>query len=84
VSVDPFIPRPGSTRVRTSLAILYPILTQGCKPDPNFRNFGAFYAFLSNIEPKDVHEALAESDWVTVMQEELHQFERNKVWRLEP
>jgi len=48
------------------------------------RNFCAFYAFFSNIEPMNVHETLANSDWVTVMQEELHQFERNKVWHLEP
>jgi len=48
------------------------------------KNFCAFYAFLSNIELKNVHEALTNSDWVTAMQEELHQFERNKVWHLEP
>jgi len=40
--------------------------------------------FLSNIEPKNINEALPDSDWVTVMQEELHQFERNKVWHLVP
>jgi len=44
----------------------------------------AFYAFLSNIEPKNVHEALADSDSVTAMQEELHQFKSNKVWHLVP
>ena len=38
----------------------------------------------SNIEPKNVNEALADSDWVTAIQEELHQFERNKVWHLVP
>ena len=31
-----------------------------------------------------MNEALADSDWVTAMQEELHQFERNKVWHLVP
>jgi len=36
------------------------------------RNFCAFYAFLSHIEPRNVHEALADSDWVTAMQEKLH------------
>jgi len=40
--------------------------------------------FLSNIEPKNINEALPDSDWVTAMQEELHQFERNKVWHLVP
>jgi len=48
------------------------------------KNYYAFYTFLSNIEQKNVHEALADSDWVTAIQEELHQFERNKVWHLEP
>jgi len=38
-----------------------------------------FYAFLFDIDPKNVNEALEDSDWVTTMQEELHQFERNKV-----
>ena len=48
------------------------------------KKFCAFYAFLSNIEPKNVHEALAASDWVTAIEEELHQFKRSKVWHLVP
>jgi len=36
------------------------------------------------IEPKNINEALTDSDWVTIMQEELHQFERDKVWHLVP
>jgi len=43
------------------------------------KNIYAFYAFPFNIEPKNVYEALVDSDWVTAMQEEFHQFERNKV-----
>jgi len=39
-----------------------------------------FYAFLSTIEPKNINEALANSDSVIAMQEEVHQFEMNKVW----
>ena len=34
------------------------------------------------MEPKTVEEALMDSNWITAMQEEFHQFERNKVWRL--
>ncbi|KAI3681002.1 hypothetical protein L6452_35782 [Arctium lappa] len=41
-------------------------------------------SFLSKIEPTRVSEALADSDWVTAMQEELNQFEALKVWRLVP
>jgi len=48
------------------------------------KNYCAFYAFLSPIELKNVNEGLADSDWVTAMQEELHLFERNKVWYLIP
>ena len=48
------------------------------------KNLCAFHAFVSNIEPKNVNEALADSDWVSAMQEELHQFERNKVLHLVP
>ena len=35
--------------------------------------------FLSQTEPKKVEEALQDADWVQVMQEELNEFERNKV-----
>ena len=40
--------------------------------------------FLSQIEPKNVDEALLDPDWIVAMQEELNQFERNKVWELVP
>nr|GEV59675.1 retrovirus-related Pol polyprotein from transposon TNT 1-94 [Tanacetum cinerariifolium] len=41
--------------------------------------------FLSEIKPKKLIDALEEEEgWVTVMQEELNQFERNKVWTLVP
>ncbi|CAM8956844.1 unnamed protein product [Rhodiola kirilowii] len=41
-------------------------------------------AFVSLIEPKTVEEALKDPDWIRAMHDELHQFERNKVWRLVP
>ncbi|XP_075109048.1 uncharacterized protein LOC142180851 [Nicotiana tabacum] len=37
----------------------------------------SFSTFLSQIEPKHVKEALKDADWITAMQDELHQFERN-------
>ena len=43
-----------------------------------------FAGFLSQIEPKKVEEALSDPDWVSAMQEELNQFERQKVWKLVP
>ena len=57
-------------------------LNSGVQTRSRLKNFYAFYAFLSHIEPKNVYEALTDSDWISAMQEELHQFERNKVWHL--
>jgi len=59
-------------------------LNAGVQTKSKLKNFCAFYAFLFNIEPKNVNEALVDSNWVMVMQEELHQFERNKVWYFVP
>nr|XP_009766369.1 PREDICTED: uncharacterized protein LOC104217756 [Nicotiana sylvestris] len=33
-------------------------------------------------EPKNIKEPLKDADWITAMQDELHQFERNNVWHL--
>jgi hypothetical protein len=35
-------------------------------------------AFLSQIEPKNINEAIEDKSWILAMQEELNQFERNK------
>ena len=43
-----------------------------------------FSGFLSEIEPKKVEEALEDPYWVIAMQEELNQFERQKVLKLVP
>ena len=42
----------------------------------------AFSAYVSLIEPKNIKEALLDSDWIIAMQEELNQFERSRVWNL--
>ena len=39
-------------------------------------------AFVSSIEPKNVHEALEEADWVMAMQDQLNNFTRYEVWEL--
>ncbi|XP_075499154.1 putative mitochondrial protein AtMg00820 [Primulina tabacum] len=41
-------------------------------------------AFVSQIEPKKIDDALLDSNWIEAMQEELNQFERSKVWHLVP
>ena len=43
-----------------------------------------FVCFLSNVEPKNVTEALKDECWINAMHEELNQFVRNDVWELVP
>ncbi|KAJ9557371.1 hypothetical protein OSB04_011985 [Centaurea solstitialis] len=45
-------------------------------------NLGVFACFLSEFEPSEISQALSDPDWVRAMQDELAEFERNKVWRL--
>ncbi|KAJ9546735.1 hypothetical protein OSB04_019278 [Centaurea solstitialis] len=52
------------------------------KSPKNVHNVNLFGGFLSDFEPSDVPQALSDQDWVRAMQEELAEFERNKVWRL--
>jgi len=82
--VDPSIPQPWKYQSLHPLDQILSDLSTGVQTRSQLKNFYAFYAFLSEIEPKNVNEALADSDWVTAIQEELHQFERNKVWHIVP
>ncbi|KAL8109919.1 hypothetical protein AgCh_025860 [Apium graveolens] len=41
-------------------------------------------AKLSTIEPKKTEEALLDPDWISAMQKELNQLERNNIWELVP
>ncbi|KAJ9544495.1 hypothetical protein OSB04_024202 [Centaurea solstitialis] len=45
-------------------------------------NVVLYGGFLSDFEPLEIQQALSDPDWVRAMQEELAEFERNKVWRL--
>ncbi|GJU49521.1 retrovirus-related pol polyprotein from transposon TNT 1-94 [Tanacetum coccineum] len=46
------------------------------------QNQSNFFCFISNIEPKNVNEALTDKSWIIAMQEELNQFVENDVWEL--
>ena len=41
--------------------------------------FCMFNSFVSKVEPQTVNVALDHSDWMQAMQEELNEFEQNKV-----
>ena len=84
VAMNPPVPRAWKLYRSHPLDQILIDLNYGVQTRSKLKNFCAFYAFLSNIEPKNVYEALADSNWITAMQEELHQFERNKVWHLVP
>ena len=79
VLTDSSTPRPWKHQNSHPLDQILSDLTTGVQTRSKLKNFCAFYTFLSNIEPKIVDEALADSDWVSAMQEKLYQFERNKV-----
>ncbi|XP_073153011.1 uncharacterized protein [Henckelia pumila] len=41
-------------------------------------------AFISQLKPNKIDEALQDASWIEAMQEELNQFIRNKIWNLVP
>ncbi|GJX75723.1 retrovirus-related pol polyprotein from transposon TNT 1-94, partial [Tanacetum coccineum] len=41
-----------------------------------------FDSFLTSVEPKNFKQAVTEPSWINAMQEEIHEFERLKVWEL--
>ncbi|KAJ9544671.1 hypothetical protein OSB04_024378 [Centaurea solstitialis] len=59
-------------------------VNDGVKTRSASANYCLYKSFLSIIEPKNVSQALEDSDWLLAMQEELLQFKRNKVYRLVP
>jgi len=62
VSVDPFTPRPWKHQSSHPLDQILSDINAGVQTRSKLKNLYAFYAFLSNIEPKNANEALADSD----------------------
>ncbi|GJW99527.1 retrovirus-related pol polyprotein from transposon TNT 1-94 [Tanacetum coccineum] len=50
--------------------------------NPFYPEMCMFALTVSIVEPKNIKEAMADSAWIEAMQDELHQFDRLKVWEL--
>jgi len=59
-------------------------IKEGVSTRSSISNYCRHTAFVSEIEPKSIEEALKDEKWVEAMHEELNQLERNEVWFLVP
>lgn len=59
-------------------------IRKGVSTRSQVNNFCKYYAFISQIHPKTISDALLDDGWLLDMQEELVQFKRNDVWDLVP
>ena len=57
---------------------------QGVRTRRALKETCEYAAYISQLEPKNFKKAENEESWILAMQEELGQFERNKVWTLVP
>ena len=84
VPIRDFQPKPWKHLKSHPIDLIISDIAKGTQTRSQLRNFCAFNAFLSLMEPRNHTEALEDADWIQAMQDELNQFERNKVWHLEP
>jgi len=59
-------------------------IEKGVSTKNSLNNFCETVAFVSQVEPRNMGEALQDSKWIAAMQEELNQFEYNEEWYLVP
>ena len=59
-------------------------ISKGVSTRLNLKDACLNMAFVSQVEPTKVAQALEDDQWILAMQEELNQFERNEVWELVP
>jgi hypothetical protein len=78
------------TQFRSTIQRNHPVdqilgdISKGVTTRSRLANFCEHYSFVSSIEPFRIEEALQDPNWVLAMQEELNNFNRNKVWSLVP
>ena len=82
----PTLPHPKYWRFATShpKELITGDVSKGVTTCSKLHDFCRYFAFISQIEPKNILEAEGDSYLLLVMQEELNQFERNQVWHLIP
>ena len=56
--------------------------SSGVRTRSFLRNICNNLVFISQIEPKNINDALVDENWMIAMQEELNQFERSEIWEL--
>ena len=59
-------------------------IEKGVSTRKSLNNLYETMAFVSQVEPKNLNEALQDNNWILAMQEELNQFTRSEVWSLVP
>ena len=57
---------------------------KGVTTKRSMNHFWKHMAFVSQVEPKSMGEALEDSNWINAMHEALNQFARNEAWTLVP
>ncbi|XP_021725053.1 uncharacterized protein LOC110692355 [Chenopodium quinoa] len=79
VTIQTFQPKPWKHQKSHPLDKIISDLCKGTQTRSQMRNFCAFNAFLSTLEPRNHKEALEDPDWIIAMQEELNEFKRNQM-----
>jgi len=59
-------------------------IDKGVSTQNSISNFCKHMAFIFQIKPKTICDALKDENWVVAMHDELNQFTRNNVWFFVP